>query len=190
MALLERFVDFLVQNSCIREEDKTLYHFGMTQGLFMLLNLATTLLLGWFFGLVWQGLIFTLAYLTLRSYSGGYHAKTPCRCYFLSSLITTAFFVFINVGQDWPRSIFLFAVIMASLLIVVFSPLESTIKPLDPTEKKVYKERSLLTLALQLTVAYIFSRLGKEIAASSVLLAIIFVGAMLLLGKVIHSSKN
>lgn len=102
VSLTARFTDYLVRNKIICEKDKDLYAFGLGQGLFFILNLATTFFIGLCFGMIWQGVLFTLAYLSLRSYSGGYHANTPVGCYIISTSIIVLFllcFITVNRGR-------------------------------------------------------------------------------------------
>uniref|UniRef100_UPI00248B60B9 accessory gene regulator B family protein n=1 Tax=Anaerocolumna aminovalerica TaxID=1527 RepID=UPI00248B60B9 len=49
-------------NDNIKEEDKELYKYGLRQGLFIIINLLTTILLGYIFKNVWQAVIFMIAY--------------------------------------------------------------------------------------------------------------------------------
>lgn len=182
-SLSERLTDYLILSGSVREEDKDLYVFGIGQGLFIALNTATTFLVSLYFGMVWQGVLFLLCYFSLRSYSGGYHASTPTRCYFVSTAITVLFFLLLNRSFDWPPIIMLSSGIIAVIVTVLLAPLESINKPLDALERKTYKRRSIAVLSVQTGVGILLYVLAQTTAASVVMLSLTFVGIMLLIGK-------
>lgn len=84
----ERISNNIVTSGTIEPEDKELYFFGIQQGLTILLNIGTTIAIGLLLNTLWQLTIFTTALIALKSYSGGYHARTPQRCYVVSTIVT------------------------------------------------------------------------------------------------------
>lgn len=88
----EMMTQSLIDNKKIQSDNRELYRYGIQQGLTMIMNLATTLLIGLLCGMLWQSIVFYMAYIPLRSYAGGYHAKTPIRCYLFSIAMMFACF--------------------------------------------------------------------------------------------------
>lgn len=86
----KRIVDALTARKIVLEEDQALYIYGVHQGLVLSGNMLTTLLIGWIYGMIVESLVFLSVYICLRSNAGGYHAKTPTRCYILSTGIVVA----------------------------------------------------------------------------------------------------
>ena len=74
-----------VARGTISEERFSICRYGIKQLFSVCLNLLTTLCIGMVFGLVWESVLFTVAYIPLRSFAGGFHAKTPVRCYWYSA---------------------------------------------------------------------------------------------------------
>ena len=66
-----------VARGTISEERFSICRYGIKQLFSVCLNLLTTLCIGMVFGLVWESVLFTAAYIPLRSFAGGFHAKTP-----------------------------------------------------------------------------------------------------------------
>ena len=54
----ERITKQLEENNVFSSEDRELYRYGIQQGFVILLNLATTVLIGLFCGMLWQSLLF------------------------------------------------------------------------------------------------------------------------------------
>lgn len=83
------------------------------------------------------------AYIPLRMLAGGYHAKTPLRCYNFSVIML----IVVSIGikyisiTDWGYYILLAT---TALIVIVFSPVEDKNKPLDETESKAYKRRTVI----------------------------------------------
>lgn len=54
----ERLTQSLINNRTIQSDNRELYRYGIQQGLTMILNLATTLLIGVLCGMLWQSIVF------------------------------------------------------------------------------------------------------------------------------------
>ncbi|MBQ8010486.1 MAG: accessory gene regulator B family protein, partial [Oscillospiraceae bacterium] len=88
--LSERIVDGFEKQRVILSEDKEIYRYGVQQGLNLAFNFLTTLVIGAVCGMFWESVLFMAAYMPLRSFAGGYHAKTHLRCYLYSIVMITA----------------------------------------------------------------------------------------------------
>lgn len=74
--LVGKILSFVMKSRSVDDEEKDLLAFGIEQGLFLLLNFITMIVIGIWCGMIWQITVFTFSYLLLRSYVGGYHART------------------------------------------------------------------------------------------------------------------
>lgn len=93
----------------ISEERFSICRYGIKQLFSVCLNLLTTLCIGMVFGLVWESVLFTAAYIPLRSFAGGFHAKTPVRCYWYSAamiVIVLALLRFVPLPVDGGSGIY------------------------------------------------------------------------------------
>jgi accessory gene regulator B len=86
----ERITENMVKSGTVDSEERDIYLYGVQQGLFVTLNIGVTIAAGLIFDVFWQLLIFTAALISLKSFAGGYHAKTPQRCFVISTLLTTS----------------------------------------------------------------------------------------------------
>ena len=77
----------LEQSGIVKAEDSELYIYGINQILFAILNLSSALIIGVICGVFFEVAVFMAAYIPLRSFAGGVHAKTPLRCYIISVII-------------------------------------------------------------------------------------------------------
>ena len=60
------------------------------------INISSALIIGLIFGKFFEAAVFIVAYCSLRSFAGGYHAKTPLRCYVFSVIMLIIVLVGIN----------------------------------------------------------------------------------------------
>lgn len=192
MILIDKIGNRFVRDGVITEEDKELYTFGMQQGLIILLNIISTIIIGIILNMVWQSVVFLLAYMPLRSYAGGYHARTQVRCYLISLFITVV--ALLGMREiNWTNFTALFSVIISAGIIYVLTPVEDANKPLDTSEKIEYKKKTRRILLLETIVALAFWFINKEISVCCIMVFIIL-SIMLLLGKlnnrklIVHSN--
>ncbi|GEM_PF-2215752 len=88
--IIQWVADELVLNNVINSEDIELYTYGIQQGLLILLNILTIVIVGQIFGMLLQSVAFMISYIPLRIYAGGYHARTPAGCYIGSVILIVA----------------------------------------------------------------------------------------------------
>ena len=147
----EKMTDRLVSAELIRPEDSSLYQYGLQQGLFMLLNFLTTIVVGLLFQMLWQSILFSLVYMPLRMNAGGYHARTPLRCYVFSTALIFAALSVIRLAVQ-SRLICAIMAVAGAAVIFALAPVGDANKPLDEIEQKVYRKRARLTLVFWLIV--------------------------------------
>ena len=108
----------LVKSQKIKLEDQELYRYGIEQGILILLNVLTALAIGLIFHCLFYVVIFSVAFVPLRSYAGGFHAKTFSRCYILSVLMLISFCVFNKISIISKYS-FIIIYILCSIIILI-----------------------------------------------------------------------
>ena len=189
MAFLEKLShkigDDLVRSGVVKEEDAEVYIYGINQILAYVLNASSSLIIGLIFGVTFEIIIFMAAYIPLRSFAGGYHAKTPLRCYIFSVIML----IVVSIGlkylsvSEWVY----YAVLLASVLgVLVLSPVEDRNKPLDEMEHKVYKKRTVFIAAAEFAVCLVF----KLVRLDNLFLAMVYSFAVLSFMLIVGKVKN
>ena len=80
-------VDRLEDKRIIQMETKEVCAYGLRQIFSTILNAGTMLLIGVFMHMTIEAILFTIAYIPIRIFSGGYHASTPQRCWAFSAVM-------------------------------------------------------------------------------------------------------
>lgn len=177
----------LVASGTINAEDREIYKFGLKYIANIFLNAATTLIIGFIFGMVWQSVLFMVSYIPLRSYAGGYHARTPLRCYIFSVIFTAC--VLLGIKYIPYDSILLLTMTFVSgAMIFVFAPVGDENKPLDATETMVFKKRARIVLSAEIGLICLFLFLNLAFIAVCLVVSVSFAGLMVVLGK--QKNKN
>jgi accessory gene regulator B len=186
--LFDKLADQLIANNTINQEDKELYTYGLQQGSLIIINILTTILIGLMFQMVWQSVLFMLAYIPLRSYAGGYHASTQLKCYLLSILLNVLVLLTIKF-IPWTNFIILGITLLAATIILLLAPVEDSNKPLDDMEVKVYKNRTRILLICEIIVLMFVIVLDFKQIASCIVLSLLVLSVMLVLGKIKLSAE-
>lgn len=179
----ERITETLVDAGAVPSEDKALYEYGIRMGILMVINIATAVLIGLVLGMFWQSIIFLLAYNPVRTYSGGYHARTPLVCYLLS--IPMMLVVLLGIRMlPWNGYICVIASLCSFVVIGILAPVADPNKPLNEREKIVYKGRARTYSAVLFGASLMLWFAGLEQVSLSIVMALGVAAFMLVLGAI------
>ncbi len=177
----EKATDLMVQNEIISSEDREIYEYGLKQGIILLVNILTTLLIGFVFNKTTETIVFLAAYIPLRVYAGGYHARTQIGCYVFSIVMIISVLLAIEF-IPWTNFICIIISMVAALIIFFLSPVEDTNKPLDAAEVKVYGKKARIILGLELGVLILLMTFGMKSVVVSMVISLIALSFMVVLG--------
>ena len=144
-----KIIEFFASNDLIKNEDKEIYEYAANIILSSLIHIATVMILGLCFNLLIESLVFYFAYIVIRKFAGGYHAKTPTRCYIISiitivlMLCIIKWILIINYLSIY-YSLF-FSELVCVLILCFLSPLDTENKLLNGKERTIYKIVSCVT---------------------------------------------
>ena len=178
----EKTIIKLVQLGSIKEEEKEIYAYGLQQGIFIILNIATTITIGYISHMLWQNILFMVAYLPLRSFAGGYHARTQLRCYLYSIILTSIVLSAVRF-IPWTSFICIGLALFAGVIIFILSPVEDINKPLDQAEVIMYKKRTSIILLLEMIVILFLLLFELNNILPCITVSLLTLSVMLVLGK-------
>lgn len=186
--LSNKITDILVSNNSVKQEDRDIYYYGVQQGLTLILNILTTIVIAFLCGELWQCFLFMLSFILPRRYAGGYHAKTPLRCYVYSNAMIFAALLTIKF---FTLGIFICGClsVISGAIIFFLSPIEAANKPLDDKERTVYRIRARVILVILLVFQVVLSFLNCNTAVMCISLALFVLAALVVVG-IIDSRIN
>lgn len=149
--IADGLVKKLVAGNIIQKEQAALYAFGFEQGMRSLLETCLMLVTGLFLHVFWQTVVILLAYMPIRMYAGGYHAKTPLQCAVKSwILLTGVLLCYIYL----PANLFaeLALLFIVGILLWRVCPIPDQHKPLQECEIRKYRHKAFLFFAVDVGI--------------------------------------
>lgn len=168
----------LRENNSITNEQYEICRFGFQQGLTIVLNILTTMIIGIVIGELRFSILFMVLYVPLRSNAGGYHAHTAVQCYIYSIFMMIAI-LFAMKYLIIPSFICIIILVVSYVIIWIFAPVEDTNKILDNIELIVYRRRTRQIMVLEV-VLFILSSMFNKYEFSQCIMLVFFVMAMIL----------
>ena len=141
------------------------------------------MIIGCFFRELFTTIVFTIAFKFLRSYAGGYHAKTRMECSLLSYAAVTGVLL---AAKYISINTFISVVIWmaAGVIILWLAPVEAKTKPLDETECIVYRKKVIQIWCAETAVVLFLALAGWQTMVTSVALAGMLLSISLIFGKI------
>lgn len=173
----EQLSQKLLQSNIITKEQYEICKFGFQQGFTVLLNFCTVAAVGLALHAFSSAMLFLAGFIPLRRFAGGYHAKTPLRCYLYSVGVMIA--MLFGMKTALPAAVCFITFGIASAAIFAFAPVEDQHKPLDKIEHAVYQKRTRIVLIIEfvlfaasffLHVQRLFICLTWAVASAAILL--------------------
>lgn len=172
----------LIEHSIINAEDKEVYEFGVFQTIVLTINIISTIIIAISMKMEIECLIFSICYISLRTYAGGYHCNSLTNCYLSSNLLTIS--VLTLLKKTYNLTIVIGIVLIVAILIIYYlAPIESTNNALTDQDQKNYRCKVLKIMTLQLLVLSICALSRIYTIPLIIAYAIIAISIMLLLGK-------
>lgn len=181
-AISQKLTKFLLNKDVIQKENLEIYQFGIEQFLTTFLNILTTLILGILFNEVFQGILFVIAFMILRAYSGGYHASTPIKCYLFSTFsiaVALSVMKFIEINNF----ICIGLLLLSGIVIILLSPVSTVNKPLDNIERVVYRKKAIFIWCTETCAALIFIGFNISKVSVCIMLAQVLISIALVFGQ-------
>ena len=190
-----KIADRLEHCGIISKSNRTLYEYGLRQMFATILNILTMLrdcglcyrpailLIGFIMGLAVPAMVYTIAYIPLRVYAGGYHASTPQRCWAFSAIML---WIALCIVKYTPQTYFWVITtlsLIACIVVFLLSPVEDRNKRLDEKEHHVYHIRAIVVITIEMIVAMLLFALHFTQFVLVLEIAWCSLAVMLLLGK-------
>ena len=182
--LSKRIAAGLKHSSIIKEDDVELYAYGFYILISKLLFFIIALIFGAILNIVFESIVFYVSFSIIRAYAGGVHADKEWKCFLYTSvsIIMCALGIKILINVE-PTTFFVSMLIISSIIIVVFSPLDTKEKPLSTEEKEKYSIISLVVLLIYMIAILVFTVAGIHNICYSIMAAITLEATLLIIGK-------
>lgn len=178
---IDWFLAHMISEQCIGKEEREVYQFGIECLFLKIIHYVSYLIIAIFLHSVLNLMISACILVPLRSVSGGYHAKSRIGCYIFScSVVIAVCLLNKQCFYNWIYFIYFVEGIVASVIVLLWAPVENENRILDDFEKCKFHKRAKF-LVLVSDVVIIALMLGGNLWISGCLLHGMMVAAVLLL---------
>jgi len=138
------------------EDDIELYAYGLVSFLSTIFEIFAVLLWGIIVGRMFETISFFVSFIPLRSFAGGYHARTIPRCFLILLII---YALNLAVIRYTPYSLTNYVSLMflsiSAFPILKYSPVADVNKPIGPIQRKEFRKKSLIIFFSQALIIVI-----------------------------------
>ena len=184
--LSKRLTGKLLERNIISEEYYEVYKYGVEIVISSIIGFLLTVAIGTALGMIESSLIYYVIFVSLRKFTGGFHANTYLKCNTVFSVVTTFVLLFSKISSLMNLSWFAFISLycIAILTFIWLAPVENPNKPIEKKDKKRSKLISII-LSLSLFVLSLLLYINGQILISAVIMYTIFAAATLCLVTII-----
>lgn len=137
---------FFVEKQVVKKEDEEVYAYGMELLYSSILNIALAVIIAIITNTVYPTAAFLTAFIVMRQYIGGYHAKTHLGCMSILSAVLCCFAVLSRyIPTECEILISMPAIGLSMFLILKFAPVEHPNKPLTDKEKSRLRKSGIIS---------------------------------------------
>ncbi|MDO4396064.1 MAG: accessory gene regulator B family protein [Clostridia bacterium] len=182
----EYFVERLLEESLISENNRELYRFGFNRLILFIINVIMALIIGMICRMLLVSICFSIGYFLLRRYSGGFHVKNPKICFVLSAGMIL---VVLGIIRFMPSNtnIIVMLLIGADVIILMYAPKGTSQRPLSRSEEVVFKRITRKILLIENILVLLLLPLQYEFAESFTM-SVVF-SALMLIPSILSSGK-
>lgn len=179
----------LLADNIISKKEVNIINYGLESLIGNIIGLLVILVIGAFFDHIIDSLIVWLLAFPLRKYAGGFHARTRGRCLITSMGLNLVSYIIFFQCRWKTMDIFLMALTF-SIIIFFLAPVGTPNKPLDKSEKTVYRRRTREFLVLEEILLIFALCINLERLVTAITICFFMVGMSLLAGKVKSENYN
>lgn len=188
--ILDKLMLMMKRNNACADEDDEIIRYGLEILFMKIIMYAAFLIIGILTKSLIQILCFMLAYQPLRTYSGGYHQKTRMGCFIFSVLM---FLSVVSAVKLISQGIIHFLVpclmLPAIPAILLLAPMDTPDKPLEETERKVFRKRVYILLTAEVLAAAVLWFVRYDTLAFPIAIGVFADALLMIIGFICKSEK-
>lgn len=182
-----QILKFVSRHIEISSEMTDIYRYGIEITISSILNILLILVCSLIVKNILAGIVYLFVFISLRTFSGGYHATTYFRCNLILvvTFIVTYFFYKVIAFYNSPISICEAIALLNLIPIALFSPVPNKHKPLSEKQKKVSYELSLI-IASVLSLGGIILIVLKIYIGTMIILTVTMVSVLIIIETILQ----
>lgn len=140
------------------KEKINVYAYGFELLISTVLNALGLFIISIVMGIVIEAVLFSLAFILLRTTAGGYHAKHHWSCFLTTNIGFVLFAVILIFMADTVVLPYIvFTTVLNSTIIWSFSPIRAENNPLREEQKYSFRKRSIIIVTINMALTIVFA---------------------------------
>lgn len=155
----------LISNKTISEEMLDIYVYGFELLISFLFSTTIVIACGMILNRMSQTIAFLCVFIFLRSFTGGYHAKTYLFCSVVT-LLTYGIVLLASSLMEVTIIYYVLILIVGIILLIIFAPIKHPNKEIVPKQRIKYKLISLILFFLFSTVGILLIKISNDTSSA------------------------
>lgn len=173
---MDKWIHNVVANNVgkgkIAENEAEIYEYGYVLLIEKIIIFVVSVVIALLLDAIWEVLALCIAFIPLRVYSGGYHAKSRCTCIVMSGM-------FVVLGSTGIKllyqqiNVLTYLVIEIACICVIsrFAPAATDQKPVTASEARSYKKKAIVIAGAELLFGLLCFHFGVSTMITSIVLS-------------------
>lgn len=180
----EKIADWLIRQKAISADERELYIYAVHCLFSLLYPIVFASVVGAIFGMVMETIVMIIPFILVRKFAGGYHADSFGKCLIISSMVII---VTIQIAMVVDNSYILNAIYVAgSMLLILFSPIDSENKRLDIDDKKFCKKITVFIVLILFIIVETFWLKGYRYYIKFIEIGLVLAELLQIVAIIIH----
>lgn len=176
-----RITEYLIRTGNAKESEREVLDFGFEMLCTVLISGIVVLVTGIYMGMFVETLIFVMALLPLRQYTGGLHFHTRAGCG-IASLVLFVCSLFLIKYAKFSWEIQLIICVIGALAIAIYAPVDNESNPLDSEIKEKFGRRARAVMGIESIIFIFLLLLGRWHQSIIIAWSILLVGILAVVG--------
>lgn len=172
--------DFLLHKNIIPETEIDVYIYGYETVILGIIDFFIVLAVGFIFNKIITMLIFFAMFISVRLYTGGYHANTVLKCKVVFVLICISL-VFLSEFK-FPYYLYILMMLLYVITSFFLAPIENYNKPLTSEEQMKYRRISI-AMSIFCSIADVFSYFFAIKICTTITVTAFFITLLMIIGE-------
>lgn len=178
--LSKMIAEFLLHKNVISETEIDIYIYGYETVILGFIDFLIVLAVGFIFNKMITILIFFAMFISVRLYTGGFHANTVLRC--KAIFISICISVSLLSEFKFPYYLYIFIILLYLITSFFLAPIENYNKPLTSEEQTKYRRISI-AMSMFWSIAAVFSYFFAIKICTTITVTAFFITLLMIIGE-------
>lgn len=178
--LTNNITEYFCSNNIITDDEKDIYIYGLQLIISSVVGIILIIFLGFILNNIINSILFLVTFISIRMYSGGYHANSYIKCNVsLVIIYLLSIGVISIIPYNYILIMYISMIILTIYIIIKYSPVDNENKKLTNNQKKRNKKITLILLFTFYLIGIATYKINSQIFYT-IIVTMFFVAALII----------